>query len=555
MQGLRARADALPNANSPQLLTHLLETVARGVRSVQGLEEALGVDRRTVLYYLQAGEWLGLLTGEDPPLLSPEGLGYVYGGVQRARLYSRAVAHQPFVRELLARSGGRSPSAVALEGAIAAADPTLAAATVKRRASAVRGLIAPLFDQEATELHSPSNQLLLPLAQAPLVEPVATLAPTAGRSFSPDVYRYLLCFLLDHGELSLGHVRGLLDRAGAAEVPVGGYVDLALARQDAVRIDERLVVTSGAIARRDLASSTKAIILSDHGWRDHLDAVRKTLAEATSTFRVEGRYRRWNDRLFGRALSAATLDADLERVLRDRSLSAWPRTDTTPPAPINAQTAAFLDLWEQPHLLIALPPSLVQLWEGLTGVNRRLRNARHRTDAVGSPTVAYRPVAAHGGLLHPGEQLPRSIPDTRTLRQRLVQHSPYVAMLVSLLLDHRARATSVELAREQGVWCVRRHRRNLGELLAVLDGFARERGWHPSRRGHGGTSDAVLLTMLERLGLVVLVGDRAVLDDTFFRQLRGDDEEQVLHSALAPLGAALATYLDRLHGEASREPK
>ena len=55
------RADLIPNANRPAVLARTIELVARGLRTPRGLQEALGLDPRTVQYYLQAGAWLGLL--------------------------------------------------------------------------------------------------------------------------------------------------------------------------------------------------------------------------------------------------------------------------------------------------------------------------------------------------------------------------------------------------------------------------------------------------------------------------------------------------------------
>jgi hypothetical protein len=535
------------------LLTHLLEMIARGVRSFQGLEEAVGVDQRTVRYYLQAGIWLGFLVDADEPLLSPDGLGYVYGGPARSDLYADAIERQPFVQRLLQRTGGRAPSTDQLARAIQRAAPKLAPNTVQRRTSAVRSLIAPFLDRRANETRIGPAQLSLPLSQAPALQPRPPLSMVAGRSFSPDVYRYLLCFLLDHGELTLGHVRGLLDRAGAAEVPLGGYVDLALGRGDATRVAERLIATPGAIARRELAASTASIILSDAGWRDHMEKLREHARTASGSVRTGGRYRRWNERLFGHAVAASTLEDDLARVLRDRSLSSWPRTSAQAQEPVQRISGAFLDVWQERGLLIALPPSLAQLWEGVSGVNRRLRNARHRTDAVGVPTTAYLPVVTHGGLLHPGESLPRVVPDTRSLRQRLVSTAPYVTMMVALLLGHRTRNASPELVFQKGEWHVKRQRRDMGPLLDVLDGFAGEQGWLTARRPRGGVTDGVLVSLLERLGVLVCVSDRAMLDDGFFHQLRHEEEEQQLHASLSPLSASLTAYLQRLFDVAREE--
>jgi hypothetical protein len=531
------RPDAVPNASSPQLLTHLLERIARGVRSSRALNEALGVDPRTVRYYVQAGAWLGFLVDGPEPVLTADGLAYVYGGAARPEIYARVVGAQPMVAELLARTRGATPTDDQVAAAILKVDRDLSPSTVERRASALRGLIAPcLRPGLGARLADEGSQLLLPLAQIPISEPEPP-TKASGRSFSPDVYRYLLCFLLDHGELTLGHLRGLLDRIGADDVPIGGYVDLAISRGDAVRVDERLVVTAGAASRREVADSTASVILSDGGWRTHVDALRAR-AKGPSD-----RWRLWDRRLLGRDVDADTIEVELRRVLRDRGLDGWPRAVGPAPARSPSASVAFLDTWDQQGLVLALPPSLAQLWEGVAGVNRHLRNARHRADAVGSPTLASRPSVVHGGVLHPGEPLPRAVPDLRSLRVRALRCAPYLAMTTALLLAHRTGEVAGELRAEHGGWVVRRHRASWGELLEVCDAFARSRGWIPSRRVRGGLDARTLVSLLERLGVAVVADDRLVLDDTFFVALRGEEDEAPLRDGLARLGEVMAAYL------------
>lgn len=546
------RGTAVPNANSPQLLTHLLEMIARGVRSTRGLQEALGIEPRTVRYYLQAAAWLGFAEDGDEARLTPPGLAYVYGGPARRELYADAVAQQPFVVDLLRRTGGRRPSRDVVEAEIARTDPTLAPATVTRRASAIRGLLAPYLDHLADpeSAPDPTDQLELPLAQAPEVDLEPPLARVTGRAFGPDVYRYLLCYLLDHGELTLGHVRGLLDRAGASDVPLGAYVDLALVRGDAVRVEERLVATDAAARRRDLAESTRAVILSDRGWREQLDAVRRAPRDRLE--QAQGRHRLWNVRLFGHALDPATLDTDLEGVLRDRSLRSFPCTGDRPPRPVVVSTRPWLDAWTERGQVVALPPSLAQLFEGLAGVNRRLRNARHRADAVSTPTAAYRPVAVHGGLLHPGEVLPRSVPDATTLRQRLVENAPYVSLVVALLLNARHDAEGPALVRDRraGDWVLRRGRVTLGPVLEALDGFLAEQGHVVSRRARGPFGAGLLVGLLDKAGLAVEARDRLALHDGLFAHLRSTDDGRTLARRLEPLAHALGGSLDALHTRA-----
>lgn len=536
--------DAFPNANSPQLLTHMMETLARGIRSTRGLQESLGIDQRTVRYYLQAGRWLGLLLDGSEPLLSPDGLAYVYAGSERPRHYARLVLNHPFVQQLLSHAGGRMPTTAQVAEVMRASAPDLADATLQRRASSVRGLIAPAMEPGLVPEADARDQLALPLSQAPKVAAPPPLSAIGGKVFNPDIYRYIACTLMDHGELTLGHVRGLLDRAGASDVAIGPYIDLALERGDAARLEERLVVTSSMAHHRHMLDSTASIILSDAGWRAHLTSVMSQPNEG-SQVRIKGRYRLWDRRLFGHQMSPDTLEADLHVVLRDRSLSSWPICNG--PGDLPAYTPrAFLLAWDQPGLAVALPPALAQLWEGLSGINRRLRNARHRADAVALPTPAYRPLRVHGGALHPGETLPRSIPDLRSLRTRLVMNSPYVAMVIALMLLHRNEGSRLSIRTTGGRWELRRYRQVLGAPLEILDGFARAMAWIPSRRPHGGLNDGAFLSLLERLRLVVLTDQRALLEEGFFHSMRQEAEEGQLHPQLTHLGARLSAYLDTL---------
>ena len=127
-----------PNANSPQLLTRLLEMVARGVRSTRSLQETLGVGARTVQYYTQAGQWLGFLQTDGTATLTSLGLDYVYAGRRRSQVYAAAVWAQPLAAELLAGADGRLPSLDDVMAAVMVGEPELAPATARRRASAVR---------------------------------------------------------------------------------------------------------------------------------------------------------------------------------------------------------------------------------------------------------------------------------------------------------------------------------------------------------------------------------------------------------------------------------
>ena len=371
-----------------------------------------------------------------------------------------------------------------------------------------------------------------------------SVAVGPGREYDADLFRYVLCGLLDHGELTLGEIRALLDRANVSEAPIGGYVDLLVARGDAVRVGERIVASRQACQRRELCDTTTSVVLSDPGWRAYLADWR---AAATGDRNAEirrdkhrARYRLWDRRLFGRDLNADEVETALRRVLMDRSLASFPLA-AGPGAATKGTTQSFLDAWTSPDLAIALPPSLEGLRRGLPAVNQALKHARQGIDDVHLPDLAQRPAIVHGGLVHPGEAPPRTVPDVRTLRVRLLSNAPYPAMTTALLLLHR-REPARALKWRRGGFGLR-----LGDdtvdLLDVIDGFAASRGWIVSRRRRGLGSGA-LVAVLEAAGVATATGDFAVLSERFFAQLRTDPEEGPLHDRLSALCDAMASWLD-----------
>jgi hypothetical protein len=539
---MRDRRDRLPNANSPQMLLRLLEMVGRGVRSTRGLQEALGVEGRTVNYYTQAAQWLGLM--DEPDLLSVLGLELLYGGGDAKGVYARAVWANPLAGTLLGLTGGELPTSEQIAKAAAATEPELASTTLLRRASAVRSLIAPAAGTRPRGVGESERQLSLPMAVRSTSAEPASL-PVSPGEYDPDVYRYVLGALLDHGELSLSHLRALLDRAGAGNAPIGGYVDLALSRGDAHRRDRALVVTTEAVARRDVASTTTSIILSDPGYREYLAHARHAGSDRRAEIRrdrVAARYLDWDERLFGHPLRAESVDRDLERVLLDRTLESFPRADALR-GELFGVPEPFLDVWDQSGLLISLPPTLALLQGGLASVNRMLREAA-RTPDVGLPDLAQRTAIAHGGILHPGEPQPRSVPDARSLRMRTLMHAPWPALVAALLLLHRVRPERVEVVLCHQKWEVRYKGERLGSPLLLLDRFAWSRGWTPCRRTTGGLPFRTLIRTLESLEIAVVVGRRAVLAERFFLHLRSAPEEMELHARMVPLIEVLEAFLE-----------
>jgi len=546
---------SLPSANSPQLVTRLVEAVARGVRSSRGLRETLSLSVATVRAYVHAAEWLGFVEAEPHVQLTPLGLEYAYAGRQRAFVYARAVWSVPIAADLLVGSDGRLPEIDDVRAAVQQAEPELAGATLERKASSIRSLLGPVVGRPRPRMRAQEElQLGLPLEHAASTVATPHLAEVGGAEYDPDAYRYVLSCLLDFGELTLPHLRGLLDRAGARELPIGGCVDMAVSRGDAARLGDRLVATADAVARRDLVSSTPSVMLSDPLYRAYLDDVVAAETDRKAGVRrdaMAGRFKQWDRRLFGHPVRPESFHDDLEHVVMDRPLSAYPVASSTRPTP-KVVDEPFLDVWEQPGLCICLPPTLAQLQGGLPAVNRLLERARRGT--VTLPDLSDRPSLYHGGLLHPGEPLPRSVPDARSLRLRVLMHAPYASMVAALLWLHRLAPGKVEVREDTKGWRVRLGRRDRGALLDVLDEVATRRGWWACRRLDGGLPAPVLVAVLEAIGIVSVVGRRMVLDERLFVHLDTEPEEQEVAERLRPLAEAVEAALEASDDEEASEP-
>ena len=250
----------------------------------------------------------------------------------------------------------------------------------------------------------------------------------------------------------------------------------------------------------------------------------------------------WDRRVFGHPLRPDQVRQDLERVLMDRSLASFPCARSTEPARTPV-CEPFLDGWEEPNLAVCFPPYLAQLQGGLAAVNRILKTARQGTAEVSVPDLSARPVLVHGGLLHPQEPLPRSVPDNRSLRLRVLMCAPAPALVTAILLLHRLRPERVDVVRGADGWEVRWVRKKLGGLLALCDGFGASRGWAVAWRP-GGLDAQTLVRSLEALGLAWVSGKRVVLDERFFGQLRRQPEEFEVFERLQPLAVAIEDWLE-----------
>jgi hypothetical protein len=180
----------------------------------------------------------------------------------------------------------------------------------------------------------------------------------------------------------------------------------------------------------------------------------------------------------------------------------------------------------------------------LASVNRWFAKERRGQSQVDVPSVATRPQVFHGGLLHPGEPPPRSVPDVFSLRLRLVMHAPYPSIITAILLLHRLQPEGFSLRKVRGRWVIGDHPKRSAELLATLDAFALDRGWVVSRNTRLGLDAQQVLAVLGALGIVALLSNRAVLDDRFFYLLRTDAEHMEVHRVLQPLTENLGLWLE-----------
>ena len=124
---------AFPHARSPRVLARLLEAVAAGHRRNRALAELLDLEPPVLRSYLLAAEWLGLVTLADEPTLTREGLRIVYARGRRADAFHAVLAAHPVLGPLMP---GLDPDVLA--GLVHRSDPSLAPATVRRRALALQ---------------------------------------------------------------------------------------------------------------------------------------------------------------------------------------------------------------------------------------------------------------------------------------------------------------------------------------------------------------------------------------------------------------------------------
>ncbi len=565
MDARRARADRVPNANNPRLLLRLVGFVATGVRRAGALADLLEVELRTVHYYTQAAEWLGLVEGEAELRLTPRGLALAYADPDLQKtLYAEAVWSNPLAAEVMAGHEDL-PDADFIATIILARESGMSPTTARRRASAVRSLIQPAFLRKPDPRAARGRQLSFSFPTAPGAVEADAVDLRAGADENPDVYRRILVALLDHGELSTGNLRALLDAMGAPQAALGAYVEMATRRGDVVRVDERLVVTAGAARRRDVVEDSVLVALTDPLYRDYLtsldDAVgaferarqgQTSAEDGALRARLTGLSRRfagWDQRIFGRRLQPGEVEGALSGLLLGRRLQGMPvagaRLD-----PLPRSEEPFADQLELAGLPVAFPRAITALSGGVSAVNRRLRTDREAPAGVRLPGPVDTRIVVHGGLVAPGEPLPRAVPDNLSLRLRALTHVPAISILGALLLAGRrspghwgAGHPVVRVGGAQDAPIVSLRDRPRGTLMALLTEFVRDQGWllvHPPCEGLG---DAELAELGVDLGVATKAAGRLLLDEVLFARLQDDPECRLVYDALLPLEDRLMGWL------------
>jgi len=556
MSPRKHRADLIPNANNPRLLQRLVRLVASGIRRQRALAEVLGVELRTVHYYTQAGEWLGLLDTDREVHLTTQGVAYAFAEARlRPKLYASAVWNVPLVQALMSGRGDL-PSAEVITSFILENEPSMSPRTARRRATALRGLLAPALRHRPRPTSPKGQQMSFLFASQGPGEPniltqqskASAVNLKAGNEHNPDVYARLLTALLDHGEITNGQIRALLDTMGARDCPLGGYVELATRRHDVSRHSDRLVVTASAASRREFAADGVLIALTDPLYRDYLAAL--LLADQSPQARrdrtqLSKRFSAWDQRIFGQSLTEDTVEQAILKPLVGRRLDSLPTANAAGLPPI-ITAATFLDSIDSRGLMVAFPSSLRALHNGVAGVNSSL--TRHRTAPAGVrlPSPVDTRVAVHGGLLFPGETPPRSIPDNLTLRLRMLTHCPAFSMLSALLLLDRKENVKLRLLEDEDGPSLHWGKIRVGTLLEAFDRFAASQAWLVVRPLSGGLLGTQLVDTGVATCICSRVGKRVVLNEQLFLRLQEDAEARVTYDALTPLEDRLHAWLDEV---------
>ena len=558
MTSRRHRADLIPNANNPRLLQRLVRLVASGIRKQRALADVLQVELRTVHYYTQAGEWLGLLDTDREVHLTPRGVEFAFAeSRQRTKLYAKAVWNVPLVQALLAQRGVM-PNVDVIASFILEHEPTMSPRTARRRATSLKGLVEPALSHRPSRSEPKGRQLAFsfntpgatstPNSAPQSAEPRVDLR--AGTEHNPDIYARLLTALLDHGEVTTGQIRALLDDMGARDCPLGGYVDMAIQRTDATRHADRLIVTVGAAERREFASDGVLIALTDPAYRAHiLDLLEPEDTPIAQRDRAAStrRFAAWDRRIFDEPLTEENVRDAIARPLVGRNLESLPIA-SNPGASATQTSAPFIDALDVPGLMVAFPSSLTQLQAGISWVNETLGRNRNAPAGVRRPNPLCTRALVHGALLCPSETLPRSIADTLTLRLRLLTHCPAFALLSALLLLDRKEEVPVMVSEDVSGPIVLWGKKTVGPLMSVLHRFCRDENWFVTHPLTGGLTGRELIATGKALEMCDKVNRRVVLAEPLFLRLQEDAEARMVYESLMPLEDRLHAWLEQATG-------
>jgi len=552
MSPRRHRADLIPNANNPRLLQRLVRLVASGIRKQRALAEVLQVELRTVHYYTQAGEWLGLLATDKEVHLTPRGVEFAFAEPrQRAKMYAKAVWSVPIVQALL-NGRGALPDTEVIASFIVEHEPSMSPRTARRRATSLKGLIEPAVRHRPAQKAAQGEQLGFTFAtQRPShsgTRGSGEVNLRAGTENNPDVYARLLTALLDHGEITTGQIRSLLDNMGGRDCPLGGYVEMAIRRHDAIRHADRLIATPGATQRREFSDDGILVALTDPAYRAYLSTMKQAEGsvvakrERTSLAR---RFRSWDERIFGAALTEESIDEAMGRPLVGRRLESVPVAGADTKAATHT-SAPFIEMIDTPGMMISFPSSLRSLHAGVSIANDALQRNRNAPAGVRLPSPMDTRAQVHGGILCPGETLPRSIPDNLTLRLRLLTHCPAFSLLTSFLLLDRKENVAIRILEDEHGPSVHWGKQRVGSLLDVFDRFGTQQDWIVARPLSGGLQGGQLIDTGMGLGLCARVGRRIVLEEQLFLRLQEDAEARMAYESLMPLEDRVHAWLDQL---------
>jgi hypothetical protein len=150
----------IPQANSVETLTHVVEAIDDGVDDIEQLVREFEVRQRTIHYYLELAEWLGFLENRKAATfrLTDAGTAYASDIEQRADLYREGVlGHELVERALEEADEAGERDFDGLKDAfthVITEMGVLAEATARRRAGALSTLVQAALDPDLVEWES-----------------------------------------------------------------------------------------------------------------------------------------------------------------------------------------------------------------------------------------------------------------------------------------------------------------------------------------------------------------------------------------------------------------